>query len=115
MERSDIRDLFAATKRRPGCRCAHPGYNPTNSHGADGRRPDRRDQRAEGVLRAPAARAHAAVPEPDFALRLAWRRSADGAQRHPGPFCRNEALTRMSLRSIRATIQLAHRTSGPTL
>ena len=38
-------------------------------HGADGCRPDRRGERARGLLRPSAARAHQAVPQPDPALR----------------------------------------------
>ena len=42
-----------------------PGGEP---RGADGRGADRRGQRAGGVLRPSAARAHEAVPEPDIAI-----------------------------------------------
>ena len=43
-----------------------PGRQPRHLHGC---RPDRRDERAGGVLLQPAARAHQAVPQPDPALR----------------------------------------------
>ncbi len=48
---------------RDGLRAA--GRQPHRVHG---RGPDRRDERAEGVLRQSAARADQAVPQPDFAL-----------------------------------------------
>ena len=44
--------------RAPGCR----------PYGVHGRGPDRRDERAGGVLRQSAARADQTIPEPDFAL-----------------------------------------------
>ena len=47
-----------------------------------GRRPDRRDERAEGVLRQSAARADQAVPQPDLALRLEPGRNARRAPPH---------------------------------
>ena len=47
-----------------------PGRQPRHLHGPG---PDRRAERAGGVLRQPAARAHQAVPEPDPALNGAAR------------------------------------------
>ena len=44
-----------------------PGRRPHHLHG---RRADRRDEQAGGILRASAARADQAVPQPDFALIL---------------------------------------------
>src|SRR5262249_150352 len=52
----------------PGCGIGPPGRE---SDGADRCRPDRRGERARGLLQPSAARAHQAVPEPNN-TRLAW-------------------------------------------
>ena len=68
-----------------------PGRQPRRVHG---RGPDRRGERAEGVLRQPAARADQAVPQPDSALST-WgqgtRRPADGLTAVPAQFFQIEA------------------------